>query len=126
MTTTEPTSGLLVIPIEGPTRVVPIDTDTLTILQREVGGYIECVDAGDASTGTRGIDMWLNEEGKLQHLEGNERATYLYRREFTLGGDVMVGPAVLSRRTSGGDTIALSEDDITSIRATFDMLGWEA
>jgi hypothetical protein len=129
MTDTQPTSGLLVIPVDGPTRVVAVPTDdtgTLGILQREVDGYVECLAIGDATTSEAGVDMWLNEEGKFRDdFHQNDRAMLLAFNHFGPLGDVIVGPVVLGRTNSEGETTALSEDDITAIRATFDMLGEE-
>ena len=121
--------GYLLIPVEGPTQVldVPTPDQSLAALQFGVGGYVECVEV-DASTlvGRPAIDMWLNEEGKFNGMQPNDRAQYLW--VLTHGHtDIMMGPVVLTATADDqGETHALGEDDITSIRATFDMLGWEA
>lgn len=123
-----PTSGLLVVPVEGPTFVVGfVPGDSLGVLQEHVQGYVECVDVGTATTTKPGVDMWLNEEGKFRaDFAQNERAQLLWNLAFGAGSDYIMGPAVLARHDDEGETIALSEDDITELRATFDTLGLEA
>lgn len=72
---------------------------TLSFLQDLVEGYIESVSL------TRKTDLWLNEEG-------------LYRSDFTLNtfasllageGYKLVGPAVLTGVTPGGETVQVDD-----------------
>lgn len=125
----EPTEGYLLVPVTGPTRVLAVadPSASLSVLQAGVGGYVELhtVD-GTTMTGAP-IDMWLHEEGKYEYAgQPNPRAQYLWDRTFGRGTDSIMGPAVLTAvADSEGDTGFLTEDDITSIRASFDMLGFE-
>ncbi|WP_051442084.1 DUF3846 domain-containing protein [Arthrobacter sp. H14] len=84
-----------------PIRIEDIEP-TLELLQGIVGGYIECI-------GVRGKDMnmYLNEEGKIQRLPINERATRIAAMTGSIryfdaicGAAVIVGPF----DDDGGDT----------------------
>lgn len=72
------------------------DTCTLETLQALVGGPIEAADTCLAASWARedvdGIQLIVNEEGLLQELPFNERATDLYEFRYRSG---IVGTAVL-------------------------------
>lgn len=72
------------------------DTCTLETLQALVGGPIEAADTCLAASWARedvdGIQLIVNEEGLLQELPFNERATDLYEHRYMSG---IVGTAVL-------------------------------
>ena len=87
------------IPVSGPTELVDVDV-TLKWLQEQVGGFIEHVYVYEVLTdqGRRHVDacVWLNEEGKLNSLPVNPRATDFCA--LTIGGwfrDVIVGDVVI-------------------------------
>lgn len=63
-------------------------TYTLEEMQKAVGGYIEIVHAGRSQT-----LIVLNEEGKLQGLPVNNKATELYGNP----NDVVVGDVLVCR-----------------------------
>lgn len=62
---------------------------TLSFLQESVGGYIQIAPLGDS-----GQSMIMNEEGKLQGLRINEKATAIFRRHNG-GNDYIVGNALV-------------------------------
>lgn len=62
--------------------------EQLHFLQEQVGGYIETV-----RTGTPGIIMIVNEEGRLHGLPYNSLASQVYYEGF--GASPIVGTAVL-------------------------------
>lgn len=72
------------------------DTCTLETLQALVGGPIEAADTCLAASWARedvdSIQLIVNEEGLLQELPFNERATDLYEHRYMSG---IVGTAVL-------------------------------
>lgn len=72
-------------------------------LQAEVGGYIELVGFADIG---KGIDLFCNEEGKLNGLEPNLDLRPL---------DVLVGPVVALAHTRSGDSKGLTPEQ--TIRA---------
>lgn len=81
---------------------------TLEDLQRYVGGYIEAVSL--VRDGDDEAIMWLNEEGKLNGLPANEKATRLAREFGGVGRDVIVGNAVMTGPADeDGETMALPE-----------------
>lgn len=75
---------------------------SLDSLQEEVGGYIEFVQS-------RGMELMLNEEGKLVDLPPNERATMLWwagqpaarGRDVIHGNVVVMGPVDLEGESTG-------------------------
>lgn len=77
--------------------------DTLETLQGYVDGYIEYVTIDD------GIDMIINEEGKINGLEPNWVATLLYG-QF----DVIVGDALVVG-VKDGENITLTDEQIDMI-----------
>lgn len=74
----------------------------LKTLQTKVGGYVELVRL------STGIDMYINEEGKLQGLPINKVATQLYRHFRKVTDDLIVGNAILCGSRNGG-VVSLSE-----------------
>lgn len=78
---------------------------TLEELQKYVGGYIEllyalrlgeCEKLGMASKGNNTLEMYINEEGKINDLPPNLIATILY----TYGGhDIVCGDVLLANRS---------------------------
>lgn len=91
----------------------------LEALQKRVGGWVELIYSGayvSQEMVDRNIDIFINEEGnfineegKLNALAYNPRATALTR--LLLWGDAIVGPAVLCKSDDEGNSIPLSEDD---------------
>ncbi len=59
-------------------------TFTLEELQKSVGGHIELVHTDD------GKKMYINEEGKLDGLPLNRRASGLYSHMDTIVGDALI------------------------------------
>jgi Domain of unknown function (DUF3846) len=64
----------LLIPVEGPVEEVTLD-GTLEQLQGFVGGYIEAVGLPGFITDSDNATAYVNEEGKLEGLAANMRAT---------------------------------------------------
>jgi hypothetical protein len=79
---------------------------TLPFMQKAVGGYIELVSL-------RLADMFINEEGKLQDLPVNVRATHLaWHNKAIAIDDVINGNSILFGKCD-------SEGNTTSITAEF-------
>lgn len=98
---------IIFIPADGPCRLVPCDdgdTCQLSTLQQLVNGPIEvtpsCLGASWARELVDGIDLIVNEEGKLRRLPLNEDATDLYVHS---GRDVIQGDALLA--AAGGEEL---------------------
>lgn len=85
---------------------------TLEALQGAVGGYVDVIRLHD------GLDMWINDEGKLNGLEPNHIATELARLHGRLfPGDVVVGPvAFTGGATPSGNTKPLTKDGLADLR----------
>lgn len=106
-----------VIPEDGVIRFDLVNLDEngnvpLEALQKRVGGWIELIYSGayvSQEMVDRNIDIFINEEGKLNALAYNPRATSLTR--LLLWGDSIVGPAVLCKSDNEGNSVPLSEDD---------------
>lgn len=102
------------------------DTDQLTWLQGQVGGWIEHVtlrqfNADDAQIV---VGLYINEEGKLANppLPANPVATRLYlgadaQRELTVVPDYIAGPAVLTAADQlTGEEVDLPFDALDELR----------
>lgn len=95
---------VVVVEPKKPARIEIIRNE-LSVLQRLVGGYIECVRMG-------GYDIIINEEGKLSDLEPN----------FAIhgGGDYIAGTAVfVGVDLSEGEFKSLSDGQVKFIKGTF-------
>lgn len=90
----------LIIPPTGPGQLGPLDQDLRT-LQGIVGGYIEAVYSMHDEHGNPQVVIWCNEDGKLQELPINRRATALwYALNGGPTGDTLCGTVIL---TGGAD-----------------------
>ena len=99
-------------------------------LKTAVGGLIQCV-----TLSSTGIEMWVNEEGKLDGLKKNAKATALWQDNYG-ATDVIVGNAVFTGGTDeDGNTIGLTDEQclfLLSYEKTVDVdsldvedyLGW--
>jgi hypothetical protein len=81
-------------------------------LSKQVGGMIEVVSFQDDQA-----SIYLNEEGKLEELPGNRRATYLAKRhgaismlDYIAGDAVVVGPV-----DDEGNETGLEQEQIDAI-----------
>lgn len=81
---------------------------SLENMQKFVGGYIEAVRVTDT------IVIWINEEGKLEGLEGN----FYLTDENGLPFDTIAGNALFTS-TSGAEASSLSDDEINEIKNRF-------
>lgn len=116
------------IPVVGPIVVEDVVVD-LPYLNAAVGGYIEAVavrevlvadQAGRGARAPAAFTVYLNEEGKLDGLPLNLRATHLALA--SLGGDVIVGDAVVLGPPDavGDDTPA--PDELLDVLRQWDMI----
>jgi hypothetical protein len=85
---------VVVIPADTaePVRVEDVEKIDLAFLQKITGGYIEAI-----SFGKDDLSMYLNEEGKLDGLPRNRRATALAQgsiqyNDYIVGNAVITGP----------------------------------
>jgi hypothetical protein len=80
--------------------------DELSDMQRIVGGYIEAV---DFEFEDRPCIIWLNEEGKLNGLPLNGRATLLAQGRIGQG-DYIVGDVLITGGVDGeGNTLSIDK-----------------
>ena len=99
--------------------VVKADSDVLTVvenfehslesLQKFVGGYIEAVRV------TESIVIWVNEEGKLEGLEGN----FYLTDKNGLPIDLIAGNALFTGSNGEGETVSLTDEEVTYIKDRF-------
>lgn len=95
----------------GEAHLVDIPRDnTLKAFQEAVGGWVECV-----ALPRQGVDMWLNEEGKLIGLPMNATATRLWESEYGRT-DVMMGDVVITGAAdSEGNATDIDDQSVMSI-----------
>lgn len=101
---TEETSGIKLFEIG----------NSYEMLREAVGGWIECVRI------RHDIDMWLNEEGKLNGLERNNFATALFWDAFGFMSDIIVGNVIFTSSNEEGETIGLNLEQVTYLREWLD------
>ncbi len=88
------------------------------VISRAVGGWIECVNLR-----TKGVDMWVNEEGKLNSLAENPIGTALYLDEFG-NGDFIVGNILITGGVDHeGETLGLTDEQVAEFCA-YDRRVW--
>ncbi len=103
---TEIPISAIIIPATGPATVGEIPQDIRT-LQGIVGGYIEAIPTMHNENGEAQAMFWCNEEGKLQGLPINRRATALwYALAGGPTGDTLCGTIILTGGNDGeGDIL---------------------
>ena len=82
-------------------------------------GWIECV-----RIESLGVDLWLNEEGKLEGLPINFAASYLYWDEYKRPildrlADPIVGNVIITTSNDEGDTTGLSDEQLDHLQRYF-------
>jgi hypothetical protein len=113
-----------------PIRVEEVEKINLDFLQQQVGGYIEVIDLSwpnwDKPVNSASnpedepeVSMWLNEEGKLNGLPFNPRASYL-AQDVISPFDVIVGDVVLTGGVDDeGDSTGLSDGQIEALLSEY-------
>lgn len=79
-------------------------------ISQAVGGWIECVQL------TPTLDMWVNEEGKLNGLDYNPDATAIFWSHFGLMSDVIVGDVIFTSHDENGDTVSLDDLEMSYLQ----------
>ena len=115
---------ILKIPARGEWSFTEVDADAdgvlpLEALQGAVGGWIECRWLGDA--GFPDLDLFLNEEGKLDGLSFNVVATRL--SGIFARGDCIVGDTVVCRH-GDANSIGLTDKDELELRRRLAEMGF--
>ena len=87
------------------------------LLRSAVEGWIECVHLGSI-----GVDMWLNEEGKIYDLPENLFATYLFAREFGQVDSVRGNVIFTSTNHDTGETIGLTQEQFDALEVALSEL----
>ncbi len=115
---------ILRIPARGEWEFAEVETEgkgqiALKTMQALVGGYIERVALG--GHGLDGLDVFINEEGKLKSLSFNSTATLL--TGILMQGDLIVGDAFVCANTSAGHSVGLSDRHELALRRRLRELG---
>ena len=100
---------VLVITTKGEYEEKEIDNNLKT-LQDIVGGYIEYVDISQD-----GLQMIVNEEGKILDLEYNLGATLLYNTTH-LYNDMILGNAIIVNTDNEGENKSITKEDIDTVK----------
>lgn len=105
---------------ESPIRVEEVDKINLDFLQKQVAGYIEAIDfmlggPEDDDPLPSEVSMYLNEEGKLQGLPYNARATFL-ASEVIMAFDYIAGDVVLTGGVDEeGESTGLTDEQVEAL-----------
>ena len=115
---------VLKIPARGEWSFDEVETDDeggipLKAMQTLVDGYIErwCLEGN----GLDGLDLFLDEEGKLKKLSYNPKATILSM--ILLRGDCIVGDAFVCGSDGDGKSVGLTEAQELALRRRLSDLG---
>lgn len=100
---------VLVITTKGEYEEREIDNNLKT-LQDIVGGYIEYVDISQD-----GLQMIVNEEGKILDLEYNLGATLLYNTTH-LYNDMILGNVIIVNTDDEGENKSITKEDIDTVK----------
>jgi hypothetical protein len=101
----------LIIRTDGNKELVDFEEGTfLNIAQKAVGGWIQVVPLP-----TKDIDLYLNEEGKLNGLDQNPIATALWSEDYGLT-DYIVGDVIITGGyNENGETVGLADTQISAL-----------
>lgn len=94
----------------GDIEVIDIE-NKLEVIQDLVGGYIEYVDLSQD-----GVEMIINEEGKIYNLDYNLYATLLYRATHLFKDDYIVGDVIIVGTDNQGENRSLNALEEAVIR----------
>ena len=115
---------ILKIPARGDWEFVEVETDadgnlTLETMQSMVGGDIErwCL----SGNGLDGLDLFLDEEGKLKEKSYNPKATILSM--ILMHDDCIVGDAFVCGSDAEGNSVGLTESQELALRRRLNDLG---
>lgn len=102
---------VIYISTENDIEVAEVDEISYDTLYEGVNGLVELVSLN------RDVDMWVNEEGKVNGLEPNLLATLIWNKVFP-NPDVIMGNVVITGGVDEeGNTLGLSEESIQDIMA---------
>ena len=101
---------VLKIPARGDWEFAEVETEAdgnipLEAMQSMVGGWVERWELH--GHGLEGLDLFLNEEGKLNGLSYNPKATLL--TAILMHGDVIVGDTFVCAHDGEGRSVGLSD-----------------
>lgn len=105
----------VVIGFDESIEVIDLDAPqgSLKVLQDAVDGWVQVVDLSPT------LSIWVNEEGKLEGLPYNGKATAIYQERFGKV-DIIVGNAVLTGGTDDeGETIGLTDEMVSKVQRLF-------
>lgn len=105
----------LVLKANGKFETKTCRNDSYHFLRNVVGGNLEHID-WIPQFGDKGIDIWINEEGKLIGLDPVIALKDTYNFVDVLNGDIC-----FARFNSNGETLPLSDEDIIYIKEQFNQ-----
>ena len=108
---------ILKIPARGDWEFVEVETEAdgnlpLETMQRLVGGWLERLKLH--GSGLDGLDLFLNEEGKLNGLSYNPKATI--RAEILFHNDCIVGDTFVCAHDGEGRSVGISDAQELALR----------
>ena len=115
---------VLKIPARGDWEFAEVETEDdgnipLKAMQSMVGGWVERWELH--GHGLEGLDLFLNEEGKLNGLSYNPKATLLSM--ILMHGDCIVGDAFVCAGDDEGNSVGISDEQELALRRRLNDLG---
>lgn len=101
----------LIVRTDGSREIVEFEVgNSYETLKTAVNGWIECVHLPSF-----GVDMWVNEEGKLIRLPLNYHGSALWAKEYG-ATDLMVGDIILTGGADDeGETLGLTDTQLNNL-----------
>lgn len=115
---------VLKIPARGDWEFAEVETESdgnipLEAMKAIVGGWVERWELH--GHGLEGLDLFLDEEGKLKGLSYNPKATLL--TAILMHGDVIVGDTFVCAHDGEGRSVGLSDAQELALRRRLNDLG---
>lgn len=109
------TKQVVVIKTNGEVSAEQVENENeYNFLSETLEGWIQAVNLTDD---LEGLTLWVNEEGKMNGLAYNQKATYLWEKSYGFT-DVIVGNAVITGGSDDeGETISLTDEQVAEILA---------
>ena len=80
------------------------------MIKEAVDGYFDCIRIPSI-----GVDMWVNDEGKILELDPNPFGTALWVHEYGMTDIVMGNIIITGGADEEGETLGLTQDQINAL-----------
>lgn len=107
----------LTITAKGEINKIELDEITYEFLNKSCGGWIQCVYFDN------GVSMFCNEEGKINGLPYNHKATALWTKAYGRTDIISGNVVVVGDQDDEGNTLGLTESQLAEVMEILDNAG---